>query len=231
MDEIKRPKLLAETVLNHLRELIVQGDLKLGQVISERQLADRLKVSKTPVREAMAQLRVEGLVKIEPQKGASVFTLGANEVTEICDFRQIIEIQALSMSLDRARQALVDEISIVVDRMYEALALEDTRQYLALDTRFHRALFKHCDNSYLLETYMRYAGKIAALRTHVATKPRHTSLSMREHEDLLAALKDGSRQDAINILKAHIDRTRGTYAAEITDIALADASFPEGARP
>src|SRR5919204_2437086 len=83
---IERPKSLAETVLAHLRSSIVHGDLELGQPLSERQLADELGVSKTPVREALAQLRNEGLVLIYPQRGAFVFTLSAREVAELCEF-------------------------------------------------------------------------------------------------------------------------------------------------
>ena len=214
MDEIKRPKLLTELVLNYLRELIVQGDLKLGEAISERQLTTRLKVSKTPVREAIARLMVEGLVESNPQKGASVFTLSIDEVSRLCNFRQILENSALTLALSRSKQELILEMSEIVDEMHDAQARLDTRRYLGLDTRFHLAPFNHCDNRFLVETYMRHAGKIEALRTHMAAKPMHTHLSMTEHESLLIALSDVDSQKALDILEAHIDRIRRTYTKE-----------------
>ena len=80
MRPIERPRSLTGTVLAQLRESIVSGDLELGAALSERVLAEKLGVSKTPVREALAQLRVEGLVRIYPQRGAYVFTLSARRV-------------------------------------------------------------------------------------------------------------------------------------------------------
>jgi DNA-binding GntR family transcriptional regulator len=74
MHPITRPSSLKESVIERLRESIVTGELELGQPLSERALAERLNVSKTPVREALAQLRVEGLVLVYPQRGAYVFT-------------------------------------------------------------------------------------------------------------------------------------------------------------
>ena len=97
MERISRPPSLAETVLDRLRADIVRGALGLGELLSERVLAEKLGVSKTPVREALAQLRQEGLVRIVPQRGAYVFSLSAPEVIAICEFRQTLEAAALRM--------------------------------------------------------------------------------------------------------------------------------------
>ena len=228
MARIERPKSLTETVLEHLRERIVSGDLKLGAPLSERALAESLDVSKTPVREALAQLKTEGLVTIVPQRGASVFTLGAREILEICEFRLAIESTALRLSVDRNREALVAEMARIVASMRDAHAAGHIRQYLRLDTEFHAAFFRHCDNNYLRDSYERYVGKIAALRTHLAAKPKHTKLSLQEHEELLTACKDGDKPAISRILSAHIERTSNTYAADIDDIATADTRDSNG---
>ena len=102
MQRISRPPSLAETVLERLRSDIVRGALGLGELLSERVLAEKLGVSKTPVREALAQLRQEGLVRIVPQRGAFVFSLSASEVIAICEFRQTLEAAALA-HVDDAR--------------------------------------------------------------------------------------------------------------------------------
>ena len=222
MHPIERPKSLTEVVLNRLRNLIVSGELELGAVLSERQLAAQLKVSKTPVREALAQLRDQGLVTIVPQKGASVFTLSAREVIAMCEFRLAIESSALRLALARNRAGLAEEIDRIVSDMKAARKAGDTRAYLALDTDFHAAFFRHCGNPYLSDSYTRYVGKIAALRTHLAVKPLHTKLSFEEHERLCAAIGEGALDQAEAILADHIGRTRETYAEEIEDIAAAD---------
>ena len=134
---ITRPKSLKELALEHLRDSIVDGTLKMGQVLSERKISEDLGVSKSPVREALAQLRDEGLVIIEPQKGARVFTLSEAEVAQICDFRQAIETAAFEMALARNQEGLADEMDAVVEEMTLAQKRGNMKRYLALDTRFH----------------------------------------------------------------------------------------------
>jgi DNA-binding GntR family transcriptional regulator len=222
MRPIERPLSLTETVLTQLRQAIVSGDLELGSALSERVLAMKLAVSKTPVREALAQLRLEGLVRIYPQRGAYVFTLSAREVTEICEFRQTLEAAALRLAVERRPKDLVDELREVVGEMEAARARKDTKAYLQADTRFHRTFFRHCGNSYLVDTYELHVGKIAALRTHLAVKPLHTEMSYVEHCQLSDLLADGQLSRALDVLDVHIDRTKSTYSAEIEDIAMAD---------
>jgi DNA-binding GntR family transcriptional regulator len=224
---IKRPKSLAETVLHQLRESIVHGDLALGQPLSERQLADDLGVSKTPVREALAQLRGEGLVLIYPQRGAFVFTLSAREVHQICEFRSAVETAALRLAIARGPDGFAAELEDIVRGMAAAQRQGDQRLYLSLDTRYHAAFFEHCGNSYLRDSYARYVGKIAALRTHLAGKPLHTKLSFREHRQMLETIRRGDADATIAVLDIHIGRTRETYSNEIEDIAAADKGIPE----
>ncbi len=223
MAQIKRPKLLTETVLEHLRERIVSGDFELGSTLSERRLAEELKVSKTPVRESLVQLKNEGLVTILPQRGAYVFTLSAREVVEICEFRLALETAALQLAIQRHRKALACDISDIVTKMAEVRAKGDIKAYLRLDTKFHATFFRHCGNHYLTDSYERYSGKIAALRTHLAVKPMHTQLSFEEHIALRDVFVDGTQAQIIKILQAHIGRTRETYAESVEDIAAADA--------
>ncbi|MGH1358882.1 MAG: GntR family transcriptional regulator [Burkholderiaceae bacterium] len=225
MTSIERPQSLAAMVLSHLREQIVSGELELGSAISERQLAETMNVSKTPVRESLVQLKAEGLVTIRPQRGAFVFTLSAREVSEICEFRVALENTAMKLSLERNRQALLDDLSKLVSHMKIARATGDSRQYLKLDTEFHASFFRHCENHYLQDSYERYAGKIAALRTHLALKPWHTKLSFEEHIKICDALCGGA--DVESLLRAHIIRTRESYSDEVDDIAAADKKQPE----
>lgn len=222
MRPIERPRSLTETVLAQLRESIVSGDLELGSALYERGLAEKLGVSKTPVREALAQLRVEGLVRIYPQRGAYVFTLSAREVIEICEFRQTLETAALMMAIKRRPKDLADELDAIIHEMEAARAKDDTKAYLRADTRFHQVFFRHCGNGYLIDTYELHIGKIAALRTHLAAKPRHTEMSYREHCQLRDLIAAGDLPKALDVLDVHIDRTKSTYSAEIEDIAMAD---------
>ncbi|PYG31832.1 GntR family transcriptional regulator [Pelagimonas varians] len=214
---LTRPKSLRELALEHLRGRIVGGELKMGQVLSERGISDELGVSKSPVREALAQLRDEGLVTIEPQKGARVFTLTEHEVNQICDFRQTIETAAFELALKRNQKALSSDMIRIVKDMSAARKSGDEAKYLELDTAFHQAIFKNCENDYLSASYDRYVGKIAALRTHLSALPQHTQLSFEEHIGLAEAVQKSDLAEIRRLLSEHIDRTRQTYASSIKE--------------
>lgn len=212
---IERPKLLRDLVLENLRKRIVSGQLAMGQTLSERSISDELEVSKTPVREAFAQLREEGLVQIEPQKGAKVFTLTEDEVAQICDFRQTIEFAAFELALALDPDGLVADMNAVVGNMTRAMRDGDIQTYLDQDTTFHQLAFKHCKNEYLSSSYERYEGKIAALRTHMAALPEHTQLSFKEHIELKQACEEKDLKKLESILQVHIARTRDSYVQSI----------------
>ncbi|MEX0279715.1 MAG: GntR family transcriptional regulator [Arenibacterium sp.] len=218
-----RPKSLRELALDHLRDSIVDGSLKMGQVLSERKISEELGVSKSPVREAFAQLRDEGLVSIEPQKGARVFSLSEPEVAQICDFRQAIESAAFELALQRDPEGLADDMQRVVKDMEHERARGNEKGYLSLDTTFHQLIFEHAGNDYLTASYTRYIGKIAALRTHLAKLPQHTELSFDEHKKIALAVRKGDMTKIKALLMEHIDRTRQAYksAAIVMEGAIA----------
>lgn len=221
---LARPKSLRELALEHLRESIVDGSLKMGQVLSERRISEELGVSKSPVREALAQLRDEGLVSIEPQKGARVFSLSEPEVSQICDFRQAIESAAFELALARDRAGLASEMRRVVSEMEQEREKGNEKSYLALDTSFHHLIFTHSGNDYLTASYSRYIGKIAALRTHLSKLPQHTELSFDEHKGIALATKEGNLDQIKSLLAEHIDRTRQAYknAAIVMESSVRD---------
>lgn len=220
---LERPKSLRELALEHLRNSIIYGSLKMGQVLSERKISEELGVSKSPVREALAQLRDEGLVSIEPQKGARVFSLSEPEVAQICDFRQAIETAAFELALSRDPDGLARAMTQVVKDMARERARGNEKGYLSLDTTFHHLIFEHAQNDYLTASYTRYIGKIAALRTHLAKLPQHTDLSFDEHDKIALAVQQGDMDKIKSLLKEHIDRTRQAYksAAIVLEGAVA----------
>lgn len=224
MQPIERPESLTESVLKRLRAEIVSGDFALGQPLSERQLAESLGVSKTPVREALAQLRMEGLVHIRPQRGAFVFTLSQREVVEICELRQALESSALRLSIERNQRRFRDDLEGVVVRMRAAYRNGDQKAYLTEDTNYHLCFFRNCGNKLMEQNYGLFVGKIAALRTHLAQKPQHTELSFQEHESMLDEVGAGKVAEVLRTLDVHIARTKEHYSAGIPDIAAADKS-------
>ena len=175
------------------------------------------------MREALAELRNEGLVRIFPHRGAFVFTLSAREVSELCEFRSALETAALEARGQPQSGCLRRRAWHRSSRIWLRHNVAEIDAPTWSSTRSTTRPFStHCDNRYLLESYERNVGKIAALRTHLAIKPLHTKLSFQEHRQMLETIRKGDVATTLVVLDAHIGRTRETYSAEIEDIAAAD---------
>lgn len=225
MKQLERPQSLTALAVDAVRRAIVSGDLGLGEQLSEGALARMLGISKTPVREALQQLRHEGLVRIIPQTGSFVFTMSAHEVLELCELRLTLEEAALHFAIERNRAPFLNALKRIVTDMEHAQKQGDTRAYLALDTEYHAQFFEFCGNSYIADAYSGIVGKVAALRTHLAARPSHTKKSMIEHRAIAQAIERGEDDTLRAILHRHIGRTKKSYAENIDDIAQADRAF------
>jgi DNA-binding GntR family transcriptional regulator len=167
---LERPQLLTELAFERIRNAIVKGDLKLGEQVSEAQLAQSMGISKTPVREALVRLKIEGLVDIHPQRGTFVFKLEPDQVGQLCRFRAMVESTALRESATNNQTDLVREMSRCVAEMRPAEAAKDMQALARIDMDFHWQFFAFCPNNYLRGAYdlIRYIDAACGLlREHV----------------------------------------------------------------
>lgn len=219
---IERPKSLCDSAVENIRSAIVQGIYELGEPLSEAMLVKSLGISKTPIREALSILKVEGLVSVIPQKGTFVFTMSSNEVAQLGNYRNALESTALKMSLTSNAQILGDQLLNICEQMEEARKKGETRKYLELDGKFHSVMLNLCGNKFLQDGYKLVEGKIAALRTHLSAHPTHTEKSFHEHKQIAELIIEGRIDEANLILKKHITRGERSYADKVKDIAEAD---------
>ncbi len=215
MEQITRPKSLTEIAHENIRRAITKGHLRLGQPISESGLASSLGTSKTPVREALAQLKIEGLVNIFPQKGTFVFTMSEKEVLDICELRYTLESTALKLAMERNKQQFLSDLRSVVGRMKKAHNKGEDDQYLDLDTEYHNLFFRHCGNQYLEDAFKLIGARVEAVRTHLAALPQHMEKSCDEHIKMTKSLNQGEFEDTLKILNEHITRTKESAAVHI----------------
>ncbi|CAB1061621.1 hypothetical protein D1BOALGB6SA_6396 [Olavius sp. associated proteobacterium Delta 1] len=218
--QISRPKSLTAIAVEYIREAIAKGDLGLGHPISESALASSLGISKTPVREALAQLKIEGLVIIFPQKGTFVFTMSEQEVVEICEFRYTLESAALKMAIQGSQQAFLNELKEIEIKMSAARREKRGDRYLDLDADFHALFFKYCGNQFMVEAYRMIVARVAAVRTHLAALPRHTEKSYNEHKKMTKSIEENRLDEALKILDEHISRTKESAARHIPRYSL-----------
>lgn len=211
-------KSLAEIAATQIRDAILSGAFRLGENISEDRLVERLGVSRTPVRDAMALLAREGLVVVRPKRGTFVFETSPEDIKAICDYRELLETQGARVALRNARQTYLGELQDIISAMKTALDANDADAYGRLDTRFHGAAFSHCGNSYLRDANSLVAGRIAALRANItAPYSERRAESMAEHITMMDLLSTGDLAAFDAALKVHIRRTEFVYSRALAD--------------
>ncbi len=230
MKALKRSKSLTERTVETLRNAIINEDFMLGEPLSETLLAESLGISKSPVREALAQLKAEGLVTIIPQKGTFVFTLTPKEQKELSQMRFILEAAALDLAYELNRDKLIKTLKDNLQAMQLQLAKDDLDKYLVFDGSFHIVLFDLCDNSYLRDAYNQVSGKHSALRLRSARRPKHIEKTYADHETFVACIEKDDLSGAKEVLKSHFSRFDDYFRENIEKFAVSNASSTRKAR-
>jgi DNA-binding GntR family transcriptional regulator len=209
---LARPPLLAVRVEEELREAIMYGGLKLGEAVSEDRLATMLGVSRTPVREALSALALQGLIEIKPQRGSFVFQPSIADVAELCEYRAIIEGQAMRLAHSRAPEATRDALKAADDaqsRAEEAGAVVDAAR---ADAAFHNAFIVHCGNGLLEQAYRLVSGRIGAIRFTARGAPGSRAKSSKDHRAIVRAFAKSDLDAAESVLNGHIMRMQPHFA-------------------
>lgn len=191
-------------IANQLREHIASGVLPPGTPLSDKALASQLNISRTPVREALLQLRSEGLVVARPQSGTFVFDPDEKEVAEICQVRGILEAGALAVVTAQQLPALKAALSANVGAAGAALQRRDYAACDALDSAFHETIVALCGNGLLVQTYRGISNKVRALRNRMPRGHERFARAIGEHREMLRTVSRGDLEAAAAKLSAHV---------------------------
>ena len=203
MKKIVRPQSLALMMAGQIRELIVNGEIELGALLSENDIASKLQVSRTPVREALQKLETERLVQIIPQRGTFVFDFNEQEMRQTCKMREILESGALGIALARDRSGLITALEEQLELGWEALKGEPDA-FRAADAAFHMTLIEFSQNRDLIDAYHNIINRIRALLNRLARSTDELSGSQRDHEDIVSLLREGRDAAADERLRWHV---------------------------
>lgn len=211
INRLKRPQSLSEAVLHDLRKAIIEGSLELGAQVSELSLSELLGVSKTPVREALQELRRLGLVQITPKSGTSIFLPDEKELTDIFDLRMLLELGAADRLFENAYETTLTAMRAIVNEMETALKDEHYYAYRQLDSRFHQAIVAGAGNLMLIEAYAPLSLKIDALRNRGLVDINVASRSLAFHKSLLEQLSKKQKAVFSEALSVHISNSKRDY--------------------
>lgn len=221
-DPIRRRPLHCE-VADRLRALIVHGELAPGERLNERVLAERFNISRTPLREAIKILSLEGLVRLLPNRGAEVTELTQSSIEDMFQVMGALEALAGELACARATDEDVAEIRALHNQMFEYYQAGDRAAYFSLNQRIHRKIVECAGNAELSTMYVNLMQRVHRARYMANFSRTRWSQAMHEHDEILDALtqRDSARLNAI--LKAHLHNkfdvikqwlTESTTAAE-----------------
>jgi DNA-binding GntR family transcriptional regulator len=204
-----RRRVLADEVADSIRQAIFGARIDLGQRLIEEDLATMLNVSRGPVREALIRLSQEGLIKIEPHRGASVAQLSVDELHEIYSLRATLERLAAEWVCRRATDADFERIGAVLKGFDELPAPASRSAVAALDMQFHDAVFLAAHHERLYRAWLGLRSQIFLyLINRGALRPDYATTWRGDHEELLQVLLRRKRGPAMKFVEGHIE---GSY--------------------
>src|SRR6478609_2876256 len=215
---------LHDTVVGHLRNLIVEGALAPGMKLNERELCETLGISRTPLREAMKVLAAEGLIDIFPNRGAFVSRMSETEIRETFEVMSGLESQSGELAAMRITPVEIAEIKALHYAMLACRAQNDLSGYYSRNQAIHDKINEAARNTALRQTYVSINRRLQALRFRSNFQTPKWDSAIREHEEMIAALetRDGPRMAAI--LRRHLLGKRDAVLAERTLTTMKPAS-------
>ena len=213
----------AERVLHAVRELILGGELSPGARLGEVELADRLGVSRTPVREALTRLAAEGIVEIQPNRGARVATWTVAELEGVFDLRLSLEPQLTAFAVPNAGPADIGELDDLAHRMVEVGSpgsSQDLDALVPLNRAFHDRLVALAGHPALAAALAAAIHPPIVLRNFHAYDAAALRRSLAHHVEIVAALRAGDATWARAVMTAHIHNARTVMVRAATAAAL-----------
>ena len=201
LDEYKP---LRDVVFENLRGAIVEGKLKPGQRLMEVQLAEQLGVSRTPVREAIRKLELEGLVIMLPRKGAYVANMSLKDVIDVLEIRASLEGLAASLSAERITDEDIKKLEAIMEEFKDSADESNIEALLKKDVEFHECIFKSTNNQKLHQLINSLWEQVYRFRVTYVSDYDSTVNIIEEHKMILDAIKRGDSELAKKYAMEHI---------------------------
>lgn len=197
---------LRDEVFNTLRERILKGVYKPGERLMEIHLADQLGVSRTPIREAIRMLELEGLVKMVPRKGAQVAKISKEDLQDVLEVRKALDTLSVKLACERITE---DEIKLLnnAEREFEkALASKDVRDIAEADVAFHDVIHSATKNGRLKSMISNLAERIYRYRfEYIKQQSDGGKTLMLEHREIMRCIESRDVESAVKATEIHID--------------------------
>ncbi len=206
---------LRDVVFKTLRQAILTGELKPGERLMEIHLAQKLGVSRTPIREAIRQLELEGLVTMVPRRGAQVARITEKSMSDVLEVRLALDELAVELACERITDEEIERLKDACTDFESAVATGDSREIATADVAYHDIIFESTRNPRLTQMVNNLAEQMYRYRfEYIKDKAIHSSL-VEEHKLIYEAIAARDKDNACNHIHTHIENQEKAIIKQI----------------
>ncbi|MDP4091890.1 MAG: GntR family transcriptional regulator [Bacillota bacterium] len=197
-------KPLREVIFNTLRDAIIVGELKPGERLMEVKLAEKMGVSRTPVREAIRKLELEGLVNMIPRKGAHVADLSVKDIVDVLEVRASLDGLSAALSAERIKDEELKELNHVNDQFINAVEKENLQVSIKKDVEFHEIIYRSSRNDKLMQIIFNLREQVQRFRVIYLKEYINQEELIKEHMDIYQSISARNPELSMEFAKKHI---------------------------
>lgn len=201
-----------------IRQAILDGGLSPGERLKEEELAQRLGISRTPVREALLILQTEGLVEAAPNRGATVRAHDADELDDLYHLRALLEGHAARQAALRATDETVAALWASCDRFADVASKDDVRAIVQENMFFHHAVLEAAGSARLAAMVRKVIELPLVYRSYIWYSPRQREISVHYHRQITHALETRDAERAEWVMKEHVFEARDLLVAHVREL-------------
>ncbi len=196
---------LRDVVFNTLRRAILKGELKPGERLMEIALADKLGVSRTPIREAIRKLELEGLVVMAPRKGAKVASITERDLNDVLEVRKGMEVLAISLACKRITGEELEKLETIEQSFQKLIESGNLTELAEMDVKFHDTIYQATNNQRLVQLLNNLREQMYRYRMEYLKDIAVRRTLAEEHKAICQALRERDEQQAEQYVSIHID--------------------------
>ena len=208
---------LRDVVFNTLRQAILKGELEPGERLMEIQLADRLGVSRTPIREAIRKLELEGLVLMIPRKGAEVAKISEKSLRDVLEVRRSLEELAIELAIQRMTDEDMQELAEAQESFRRAVETGDAMTIAETDEHYHDIIYNGTGNTRLVQMLNNLREQMYRYRLEYIKDADKRQILVVEHDLILKAVQGRRVAEAKTAIREHIDNQEITVSQNIKE--------------
>ncbi len=212
---VEKPLTLRERIVDFIKDSVVSGRLKPGERVPEQEIAESFGISRTPIREAFRQLESEGFISVVPRKGAVVSPITDKDVREFYAIKSLLEGFAAKTACLKLTPKEIKRLESLNAQMDRCAGKNDVKGFFKLDNQFHDTFLRACGNEKLCVLIHHLVQQFERFRITALALPGRMRDSVKQHNEIIEAFKNGETALVENLVRANAERGRDVLVEEL----------------